>query len=620
MFLKYSLEKNKMGGASSSINIPFPTSIPAPRCSSEAKSKTIDTKIYFINASYLERSLDEYSNVISINSNYQIDKSETQDIPNQKGRLYLLRGDDIKDVIEKLKGTYSSKQQFFTKSKSIYSMTIPCNIPKSQIEKFQEKIVVLGHNAPSLNKLYEILITDNYNKSGKSDLIYNYKKVDIYALGLVFYEIICKTKNNEKDWIFHDIIEEIVAKNPFNIAMYRLLPSIKNYYKGTYVKPKTFKKIKEILTEIVFIEDVSTKSSINTISIIELLFFLTYKMTEYNIYNRINIDIVYNYLTYLKQFTNSSSSIAPNTTRPSISEVYESLKKGTTNDESNITLCLQSEKYGNSPSSVPCNLEIQIRIIHIINALSKYKTDPSKCGSFNCVIEFQNYILRIGNKRIDEELKASKRLADLDHTNIGYVCDYGRGYVKEWQPERLETHNIDSLLLILELNSIYPSKEKKNNTELIKLIGDTIGKKFQYSIMPKYNNELNPEELQINTPSELINFLLQLTDGVKYLHDKNIIHRDLKPENIMVDQDLAPIIIDFGLMDNPANDLTNNQIVMRGTGDYILTNDYIQLWNIIQYEQKSHYWQVRSLWSTKTTLFLKQILQDPTHLYNYLII
>ena len=36
------------------------------------------------------------------------------------------------------------------------------------------------------------------------------------------------------------------------------------------------------------------------------------------------------------------------------------------------------------------------------------------------------------------------------------------------------------------------------------------------------------------TPTEVIDIMLQLTDGIAHAHDSYIIHRDLKPQNIMI--------------------------------------------------------------------------------------
>lgn len=42
-----------------------------------------------------------------------------------------------------------------------------------------------------------------------------------------------------------------------------------------------------------------------------------------------------------------------------------------------------------------------------------------------------------------------------------------------------------------------------------------------------------------------------LIEGVYWLHKNGIAHRDLKPENILVDKIGNPIIIDFGLANEP---------------------------------------------------------------------
>ena len=46
-----------------------------------------------------------------------------------------------------------------------------------------------------------------------------------------------------------------------------------------------------------------------------------------------------------------------------------------------------------------------------------------------------------------------------------------------------------------------------------------------------YRKELRKNEFA------MCNFLLQTTEGLKYIHENNIVHRDIKPENILVNVD-----------------------------------------------------------------------------------
>lgn len=46
---------------------------------------------------------------------------------------------------------------------------------------------------------------------------------------------------------------------------------------------------------------------------------------------------------------------------------------------------------------------------------------------------------------------------------------------------------------------------------------------------------------------KMIQIINKLAKGIQYIHSKSIIHNDIKPANIMLDKDLNPKLIDFGL-------------------------------------------------------------------------
>ncbi len=65
------------------------------------------------------------------------------------------------------------------------------------------------------------------------------------------------------------------------------------------------------------------------------------------------------------------------------------------------------------------------------------------------------------------------------------------------------------------------------------------------------------------TTPEVVDIMLQLTDGIAHAHDMYIIHRDLKPQNIMISDDGKIKITDFGIaMALNSTQLTQTNSVM----------------------------------------------------------
>ena len=101
----------------------------------------------------------------------------------------------------------------------------------------------------------------------------------------------------------------------------------------------------------------------------------------------------------------------------------------------------------------------------------------------------------------------------------------------------------------------------------------------------KNKNEYFKEE-------EIIDWFIEICEGIKYIHSNNIIHRDLKPQNIFFNKDNHIKIGDFSFSKQLIN--TNKAITRLGSENYIspeiISNqsyDYrIDIWNlgIILYE------------------------------------
>ncbi|VAV87716.1 Serine/threonine protein kinase [hydrothermal vent metagenome] len=48
------------------------------------------------------------------------------------------------------------------------------------------------------------------------------------------------------------------------------------------------------------------------------------------------------------------------------------------------------------------------------------------------------------------------------------------------------------------------------------------------------------------TPIQVTGILKKILGAIKYMHDQNVLHRDISPDNILLNEDLEPILIDFG--------------------------------------------------------------------------
>jgi serine/threonine protein kinase len=83
---------------------------------------------------------------------------------------------------------------------------------------------------------------------------------------------------------------------------------------------------------------------------------------------------------------------------------------------------------------------------------------------------------------------------------------------------------------------------------------------------------LAPEDREhLNAPERIARLkdaLVQVLDGLAYIHGKGMVHRDLKPTNILVDEDRVARLLDFGLVKIVAAGEDSTTLTGRTVGTY----------------------------------------------------
>ena len=133
---------------------------------------------------------------------------------------------------------------------------------------------------------------------------------------------------------------------------------------------------------------------------------------------------------------------------------------------------------------------------------------------------------------------------------IGESPNNGIRVLKELDITKLspsEDEMINSEINAMENLSFYPNCNQHLVCfyESFKLRKDN--RLYLYIVLEYIDGDNLSQITSVFPPDEMINIMLNLALGVKYIHDHGYAHRDIKPENIILRKiDQRPIIIDFG--------------------------------------------------------------------------
>lgn len=122
--------------------------------------------------------------------------------------------------------------------------------------------------------------------------------------------------------------------------------------------------------------------------------------------------------------------------------------------------------------------------------------------------------------------------------------------------------------------------KRTNHPNVCKLVASGVWQDFPYICMELVSGRTVKEKLgRLGKfdPHYAVRLVIQVAEGLQHIHRQEIVHFDINSSNVLVDNDEAPILIDFGLSVAISNYGPNELVINSfGTPDYMAPEMYNQ--------------------------------------------
>lgn len=126
------------------------------------------------------------------------------------------------------------------------------------------------------------------------------------------------------------------------------------------------------------------------------------------------------------------------------------------------------------------------------------------------------------------------------------------GFARVYRAKNIINNKIVAVKIPITNDAAIGKSFMRELTNWVKLKHKNIVEVFGYNVLPVPFFEMELCQTSLDKlkkplkPNNAINYMIGISDGLKYAHSKKIVHLDLKPQNILLKQDI-PKISDWGM-------------------------------------------------------------------------